>query len=82
VLFVHVSPFGLPVSGDNNLTKSLQMIQFQEIAQKLRCSMSKKLQVGDRAPNGTAVAVNGDLINLETLWSEGSTLLTFLRHFG
>lgn len=44
--------------------------------------MSKKLRIGDPAPNGTAVAVNGDLVNLETLWGEGPTLLTFLRHFG
>lgn len=44
--------------------------------------MSKKLQVGDQAPNGTAVSRTGDLIELETLWGEGPTLLTFLRHFG
>jgi hypothetical protein len=44
--------------------------------------MSKKLLVGDKAPGGTAVSRDGDLIELETLWAEGPTLLTFLRHFG
>ena len=44
--------------------------------------MSEKLKVGDQAPGGTAVAVNGDLVELSSLWGEGPTLLTFLRHFG
>ncbi len=46
--------------------------------------MGKKLhlQVGDAAPNGTAVSQTGEPIELANLWAEGPTLLTFLRHFG
>jgi len=46
--------------------------------------MSKKsqLQVGESAPNGTAVSQTGEPIELKSLWAEGPTLLTFLRHFG
>lgn len=45
-------------------------------------SKKAKLRVGDVAPNGTALSQTGDPIELENLWGEGPTLLTFLRHFG
>ncbi len=44
--------------------------------------MSKKLQIGDAAPNGIALAENGEPVELSGLWANGPTLLTFLRHFG
>ena len=45
--------------------------------------MAEKLKVGDKAPVGTAVTVDDETITLdESLWAEGPTLLTFLRHFG
>jgi len=46
--------------------------------------MSKKvrLEVGDQAPNGTAVSQDEESVELGSLWADGPTLLTFLRHFG
>lgn len=44
--------------------------------------MSKKLKPGDLAPNGVVIDVNDQPVELETLWADGPTFLTFLRHFG
>lgn len=44
--------------------------------------MTMRLRVGDKAPGGTAVSQTNELIELSTLWADGPTLLTFLRHFG
>lgn len=46
--------------------------------------MSRKIQlkVGDAAPNGTGLSQTGEPVELENLWADGPTLLTFLRHFG
>jgi hypothetical protein len=41
-----------------------------------------KLQVGDKAPEGTAVSQSNERVDLATLWPDGPILLTFLRHFG
>lgn len=45
-------------------------------------SKSKKLQPGDRAPDGIAVDVNEQEVSLAAYWQDGPVLLTFLRHFG
>ncbi|MCB9434738.1 MAG: hypothetical protein H6668_22475 [Ardenticatenaceae bacterium] len=42
----------------------------------------QRLQVGDAAPAGTALDIHGDEVSLATLWGDGPTFLTFLRHFG
>jgi len=45
-------------------------------------SKNSQLKIGEPAPNGTAVTQTGEPIELQSLWAEGPTLLTFLRHFG
>lgn len=42
----------------------------------------EQLRIGQPAPNGSALNVDGHDVELGTLWSGGPTLLTFLRHFG
>lgn len=42
----------------------------------------KRLQIGDKAPDGMGLDVNGTAVSLDTLWQNGPTFLTFLRHFG
>lgn len=44
--------------------------------------MTKQLKIGDAAPAGLVIATDDQEISLDTLWGEGPTLLTFLRHFG
>ena len=44
--------------------------------------MSKRLKVGDAAPAATGLDVAGNEVDLSIHWSNGPTLLTFLRHFG
>ena len=41
-----------------------------------------KLTAGDYAPDVTVTDIAGNAINLADIWSQGTTLLTFLRHFG
>jgi len=40
------------------------------------------LKVGDPAPNITVLDVQGQPTALAGYWTNGPTLLTFLRHFG
>lgn len=42
----------------------------------------QQLKVGDMAPAGSALDIHGDTVALESLWGDGPTFLTFLRHFG
>jgi hypothetical protein len=44
--------------------------------------MAKKLKIGDLAPNGLTLSATGEPVELQSLWANGPTLLTFLRHFG
>jgi hypothetical protein len=44
--------------------------------------MVKQFTVGDIAPAGTVINVAGEAVSLESLWADGPTFLTFLRHFG
>lgn len=44
--------------------------------------MSRQLKPGDPAPDVTALDVNGNPVQLRTLWQDGPVLLSFLRHFG
>ncbi len=41
-----------------------------------------QLNVGDPAPQGICLNVDGMPVALESLWAEGPVFLTFLRHFG
>lgn len=41
-----------------------------------------KLQIGDPAPEGLCLNVDGQEVALSQLWQNGPILLTFLRHFG
>lgn len=42
----------------------------------------KRLKVGDHAPEGICLNVDGMPVELDALWAEGPLFLTFLRHFG
>jgi hypothetical protein len=41
-----------------------------------------RLQMGASAPNLVVTGVRNQPVNLADLWTNGPTLLTFLRHFG
>lgn len=41
-----------------------------------------QLQIGDRAPDFSALDVHGNAVEASSLWPHGPTLLTFLRHYG
>jgi peroxiredoxin len=43
---------------------------------------TKKLVVGDKAPDGRTLNADGQEVSLADFWAEGPVLLTFLRHFG
>lgn len=43
---------------------------------------TKKLALGDLAPDGVALDADGNEVSLSTYWAAGPVLLTFLRHFG
>jgi peroxiredoxin len=45
-------------------------------------SDTKRLRVGDPAPDFTLLGADGQPVALNSLWQGGPTLLTFLRHFG
>ncbi len=40
------------------------------------------LNIGDSAPDGQVLDVDGNAIHLSEFWANGAVLLTFLRHFG
>ncbi|MFW5748259.1 MAG: hypothetical protein ACOCYT_01460 [Chloroflexota bacterium] len=42
----------------------------------------QRLQPGSPAPTVNLIDEAGVSVNLSHLWSQGPTLLTFLRHFG
>lgn len=45
--------------------------------------MSKyHLDPGTAAPDGVALDIDENEVQLASLWEKGPTLLTFLRHFG
>ncbi|MDX1994139.1 MAG: hypothetical protein SF029_17260 [bacterium] len=44
--------------------------------------MTAQLNIGDQAPTFLLTDQNGNQVELEQLWANGPTLLTFLRHFG
>ncbi len=44
--------------------------------------MANQLNIGDHAPNGLVRDVQGNEVQIASLWGKGTTLLTFLRHFG
>jgi hypothetical protein len=41
-----------------------------------------KLKIGDPAPAGVVVDIDGQSTAVEQLWAGGPIFLTFLRHFG
>lgn len=41
-----------------------------------------RLNVGDPAPQGACLNVDGQPVELNSLWADGPVFLTFLRHFG
>ncbi|MEQ8674346.1 MAG: hypothetical protein RLP44_09680 [Aggregatilineales bacterium] len=41
-----------------------------------------KLKINDQAPEVTLLDEHGASVELESLWSNGPTVLSFLRHFG
>jgi hypothetical protein len=41
-----------------------------------------KLQIGDAAPAGVVVDIDGQPVEMNRLWADGPIFLTFLRHFG
>jgi hypothetical protein len=41
-----------------------------------------KLQIGDPAPAGLVIDIEGRPTAVEQLWADGPIFLTFLRHFG
>lgn len=40
------------------------------------------LHLGQPAPDATLLDPQGHPVDLSSLWTQGPTLLTFLRHFG
>lgn len=44
--------------------------------------MKKQLTVGNMAPTGTVIDTADEAVDLASLWADGPTFLTFLRHFG
>lgn len=44
--------------------------------------MSKRLKVGDVAPDVTLTRSDDSQVALSTLWPDGPVFLSFLRHFG
>ena len=44
--------------------------------------MAKQLTVGDTAPAAVVINVADEPVALDSLWADGPTFLTFLRHFG
>lgn len=44
--------------------------------------MSNHLQVGQHAPDVIVYDIKGQAVHLESQWSQGPTLVSFLRHFG
>ena len=44
--------------------------------------MARKLRTDDFAPNIQVVNVDGETIDLSSLWSDKPVVLAFLRHFG
>lgn len=42
----------------------------------------QQLNPGQPAPDGVALDDQGQAVDLASLWPNGPTLLTFLRHFG
>ncbi|MDX2138316.1 MAG: hypothetical protein SF123_09495 [Chloroflexota bacterium] len=45
-------------------------------------SKSDQLAVGASAPDFTLLDIEGQSVTLASLWANGPTILTFLRHFG
>ncbi len=43
---------------------------------------NQRLTPGDRAPDLTLLDVKGETAILSDHWTDGPTVLTFLRHFG
>jgi peroxiredoxin len=43
---------------------------------------SRRLDVGDAAPDIAVISANGRQLNLSELWSQKRVILSFLRHFG
>jgi peroxiredoxin len=41
-----------------------------------------RLSIGAPAPDFTLLGVDGQPVALASLWANGPTVLTFLRHFG
>ena len=44
--------------------------------------MSRRLNVGDPAPEVRLLDTDGQVVRLADYWKNGPTLLNFLRHFG
>jgi peroxiredoxin len=44
--------------------------------------MKKHLQPGQPAPDATVLDINGQPVQLSSVWQNGPVLLSFLRHFG
>ena len=41
-----------------------------------------QLKIGDPVPQGICLNVDGQPVELDSLWTDGPVFLTFLRHFG
>jgi hypothetical protein len=44
--------------------------------------MASQLRKGDVAPAATVIDMDDEHVALDSLWANGPTFLTFLRHFG
>ena len=44
--------------------------------------MAKRLSIGEKAPAAVVINVADEAVDLASLWADGPTFLTFLRHFG
>jgi hypothetical protein len=44
--------------------------------------MARQLTKGDVALAATVINIDDEPVALESLWADGPTFLTFLRHFG
>jgi hypothetical protein len=44
--------------------------------------LGKQLEIGVLAPNANLKDMQDQVVSLDSLWRNGPTMVTFLRHFG
>jgi len=52
------------------------------IVSTMQGTLDMRLSIGDQAPPLTLQNQAGEQINTANIWHKGTTVLTFLRHFG